>query len=139
MFLGQHERQIERGKVLLPAAFAAHLDSRSVLTRGFDRNLLVFPAAHWQSLAARLAGLAVTKADARQLRRHLFAGAQPLSLDAAGWMALPSELADYGALEETAVLVGVYDYAEIWSPDRWSTAQEQIAGADPDRYQLLGI
>lgn len=44
VFLGTHEHTIdEKGRLAIPARFRAELAGGMVVTRGFDRCLLIFP------------------------------------------------------------------------------------------------
>ena len=141
MFLGQSEHDLNsEGWVALPVTFLADLQEGLVVTRGLEQNLLAYSRPSWQTLANRLAGLALTDAGARQLRRRLFASAALLDVDDHGRIQLPLALRTFAGLQQTAVCAGQYDYFEIWEPGAWTAVDAAAAADDQDQlWQTLGI
>lgn len=141
MFLGQFDSSIgQEGQVPLPPAWPAAAGTDLIVTRGFDRCLLVFGAAAWQALAEKLAAHGLAAAEARQLRRRLFAGAARVVVDGDGRLPLPAALRAFAGLEDTAVLAGMYDCFEIWEPRAWTAVAAQAAAdGQDDRWHTLGI
>ncbi len=126
MFLGRHSHSIdEKGRLALPARFREELGAGVVVTRGFDTCLLVYPIAAWQPLAERVSALSVGDPDARVLRRMLFAHASDLQPDRQGRILLPADLRTWSGLEREAIVAGMHDYIEIWTPAGWE-AQDAI-------------
>lgn len=141
MFLGQTLADITgEGGLVLPRAFNSALAEGLVVTRGFDSNLLVFPAGAWEMLARKLATQPLTDPNARQLRRRLFAQAAVLEMTDDEPLQLPRALREFAGLTDTAVLAGMFDHFEIWHPEEW-TAVETAAVADgqDERWQSLGL
>ncbi|MEF3274370.1 MAG: division/cell wall cluster transcriptional repressor MraZ [Chloroflexus sp.] len=143
MFLGTHEHAIdEKGRLAIPARFRAELAGGMVLTRGFDRCLLIFPLPFWSDLTRRVSALSLVDDDARMLRRLLFASASEQEMDRQGRILLPQSLREAGGLSEQAILVGLDTYIEIWSPERWREIEDRLAsqGARFDeQMRKLGI
>lgn len=127
MFLGRHTHSIDdKGRLALPARFREELGDGVVVTRGFDACLLVYPLAAWRPLAERVSALSIGDPDARVLRRMLFAHATDLQLDRQGRILVPADLRTWSGLEREAIVVGMHDYVEIWTPSGWE-AQDAIA------------
>ncbi len=61
----------------------------------------------------------MNKSDDRYFVRRLFAGAVDCSLDKQGRIMIPANLRQYAALNKEAMIVGVSNRIEIWSPERW--------------------
>jgi MraZ protein len=121
VFLGRHAHNLDaKGRLAIPARFREALAAGVVLTRGIDRCLALYPLEAWRPLAEKVAALPLTDADARNFRRLVFAEAIDLSLDAQGRILVPPELRRYAELEREAIVVGVDNSLEIWSPRRWA-------------------
>ncbi|WP_298821441.1 division/cell wall cluster transcriptional repressor MraZ [Chloroflexus sp.] len=143
MFLGTHEHAIdEKGRLAIPARFRAELAGGMVLTRGFDRCLLIFPLPFWSELTRRVSALSLVDEDARMLRRLLFASASEQEMDRQGRILLPQSLREVASLTEQAVLVGLDTYIEVWSPERWREVEDRLASQGPrfdEQMRKLGI
>ena len=89
------------------------------MTRGLDKCLFLYPVTEWKALADKLAKLSVGKADTRSFVRTMIAGATDVDIDSLGRILLPDYLKVYGNLREAAMIVGLYNRVEIWSPELW--------------------
>lgn len=78
--------------------------------------------AAWLPLAQRVSALPFSDPDARNFRRMVFAEAVDLGLDGQGRILVPPELRQYAGVERDAVVIGVNESIEIWSPERWDAA-----------------
>lgn len=124
MFLGRFAHVVDtKGRLAVPARFRDGLDGGLVLTRGIDRCLAVYPIAAWTPLAERVSALPLSDPDARNFRRLVFAEAVDLGLDGQGRILMPPVLREYAEIERDAVVIGVNESIEIWSPLRWQTVQ----------------
>lgn len=128
MLLGEYEHSVDtKGRVAVPAKFRAQVETGLVVTRGFERCLFVYPMEEWQALSQRVSGLSVGQAEARQLRRLLFASAFDTEVDKQGRILLPATLREYAGIGETAVVAGMNTYFEIWAKEAWETEQAGLA------------
>lgn len=141
MFLGRHAHAVDsKGRLAVPARFRDALGDGLVLTRGIDRCLSLYPMSAWIPLAGRVSALSVSDPDARNFRRMVFAEAVDLTLDRQGRILIPPELRAYADIDREAVVVGVHDAIEIWSPARWetmNTVMEQDGAAIAQRLAAL--
>ncbi len=120
MILGQYKGTLtKKGELVLPDPVLSTLGTDLVISRGFERNLLLFPRSEWQSLSDRLLAKPISHPDVRSLRRRLFSAATELSPDANGRIHLPPTLRDFAGITDEAILAGMYNYLELWSADRW--------------------
>lgn len=120
MFLGEYEYAIdEKGRITLPVKFREYLRPGVVVTRGFERCVLVFPLPAWSELTQRLDSLDLTDAHVRRLRRLTFSLAYFTDVDRQGRILIPQNLRAYADLKDVGVVVGLNRYLEIWSPQRW--------------------
>ena len=127
MFLGRHSHNLDaKGRLALPARYRERLGDGVVLTRGFDVCILVYPLEEWAPLAERVSALSLGDADARRLRRMLFADAVDVQLDRQGRVLVPGHLREYAGLERDALVVGMHTFIEIWTPQRWAAQRDEL-------------
>ncbi len=135
MFLGEFKHTIDdKGRLTVPAKFRGDLAAGLVLTRGFDRNLMVYSAAGWESLAERIMGRSLTDRRVREFRRRIFSGATDLSPDRQGRILIPPYLREFAQIKGMVVVAGMYDYVEIWNEMAWREQRELIENSEDASY-----
>lgn len=145
MFLGEYTHTIDdKGRLTIPAKFRGELAAGLVLTRGFDRNLMVYPMGEWEKLAQEIMARPVSDARTRDFRRRVFSGAVDLEPDRQGRILVPPYLREFAELTSEnkgeVVVVGMFNYIEIWSPEKWSAVKANIEESDDAaRWADLGI
>ena len=120
MFIGQYRHTVdEKGRLALPAKFRKLLGSGSVVTRGIDNCLFLYPQKAWQQVAQRLAKLPFNQANSRAFSRSMLAGAMEVGCDAQGRILIPEYLRKFANLDKKVVVAGVYDRLELWDQASW--------------------
>lgn len=134
IFLGEFEHALdERGRLAVPAKFRSGLAGGVVITRGFDRCLVLWPIDEWRQFSERVTQPSFLHADVRRVQRLLFSGATDTTPDRLGRILIPAFLRGYAELEDTAVIIGVHNRIEVWNPDRWRLER---AAAEDDSSRL---
>ncbi len=126
MFLGEYTHAIDdKGRLTIPAKLREELEAGAVVTRGYEKYLLVYTASDFQRLMARTATLSPTHPENRALLRQAFSGASDVAPDKLGRILIPPFLREYAGIElgSDCVIVGVGLYLEIWNQADW---QEQL-------------
>lgn len=140
MFLGEYLHSIDdKGRLTVPAKFRGELAAGLVVTRGFDRNLMIFSLAGWQELAEQIAKRPLSDRNARTFRRRVFSGAADLTPDRQGRVVLPLNLRQFAQLNGEAIISGMHNYLEVWNSDTWESLRDDIEGDDAERWDDLGI
>jgi MraZ protein len=141
MFLGEHKRAIDdKGQLSLPHRFSGILASGLIVTRGFDRNLMLFTHTRWQVLADQVLQRPLSSRQVRILRRHLFADAAILTPDHYGRIILPTSLRNFANLRAEVMLTGMGDYVEVWSAERWLLMRDEIESEEKAvQWEEVGI
>lgn len=130
MFMGEYRHALDdKGRLFIPARFREELGAPSVVAKGLDGCLFLFPRASWQRLQDDLAHLPLTRSDARAFMRFLLAGAAEVEPDRQGRIGVPTPLREHAALVREAVVVGVGDRVEVWAQDRWEAYSREAAQA----------
>ncbi len=143
MLYGEYEHAIDdKGRVTVPAKFRARLDGGLVVTKGIDPCLWLYPADVWAELAQEINSLPVTDPKAREFKRQAFGGASHSVPDRQGRVILPPYLREYADIDNQAVIIGLFDHCEIWSPNRWRDRQLRSDNNPEERaaqFASLGI
>ena len=71
------------------------------------------------------------------LKRIIGSDSAQASVDKAGRICLPEEMARNASVKNEAVLVGLLDRFEIWSPERYEKVQAADAELAPDAFKLM--
>ena len=132
MFLGHYEHTIDdKGRLTIPARFRDLLVAEGAyITAGFDGNLIVLTKDHFERLSERVREISITNPNARSLSRLFFANAGLIEFDKLGRVLIPPFLRQNASLASDAIVVGVGNYVEIWSPAAWLKQTEMLN--DPD-------
>lgn len=143
MFLGQYQHNIDsKGRLTVPVRFREQLAADGAyITQGFDKNLMVLTKQSFEEIYHRVNQLSLTSNMARILKRLIFSNANQVDIDKAGRILIPQYLRNSAVLDGDAVVVGVGDYIEIWSPYLWEQqiAQFQDAEANSQRFEALDL
>lgn len=138
MFYGEYEHTLdEKSRVTLPARFRHALSGGVVLTRGLERNIDVFPRESWDASIAHIAELDSLTREAREMKRHVFAGASVAELDRQGRVLVPPQLAAHAGLGKDVVVAGVHDRIEIWDRAEWAARVSANEGSAADVAERL--
>ena len=134
MFRGQYEHTLDAmGRVRLPARFrevladrdtTGELSDRVILTRTFQKCLVLYPLDQWLNFEEKIRKLPQFDPHVQQLKRVYVAGAIECSLDSHGRLLIPQPMREFAQLERDVVWVGQLDTMELWSGGRWQSVVE---------------
>lgn len=133
MFRGQYDHTLDaKGRVSLPARFREVLSNnastdatdRVILTRTFQKCLVLYPYLQWMEFEERIRKLPQFDPAVQKLKRVYIAGAVECTLDKHGRVLVPSAMRKYADLERDVVWVGQLETVELWSSARWQNAME---------------
>ena len=140
MFLGQYSHNLDsKGRLTVPARFRNLMADGAYITQGFERNLMVLTAVTFQQVCERVNGKSITDPNARQLKRLLFATADRVELDRSGRILIPQFLREVVQLDGEAVVVGVGNYVEIWSPEAWAAQDALLQDTDANAQRFAEL
>ena len=130
MFMGEFTHAIDdKGRLTIPAKFREELAYGAVITRGYDKHLVLYSAEAFKRVTARAETLSPTNPEHRALLRLTFSGASEAVPDRQGRILVPPYLREYAGLDSECVIVGVGHAIEVWSTEGW--AQQLQALNDP--------
>ena len=131
MFLGQYTHNLDnKGRLTIPARYRDLLLDGAYVTQGFDSNLMVITMPAFEKISEYVKHTSITDSKARMLRRLIFSNGEMVEVDNAGRILIPQFLRQSAGLNGEAVVVGVGDYFEIWSPEHWVEQAEKLEDSD---------
>jgi len=123
VFKGSYRYKIDpKGRLPVPAAFRRQLKDAGVqalVVTLLDQCLAAYPPGEWARLETQLAALPAFSRPIKTLSRLLASRAADCDLDSQGRILLPPALRQAAGLAREAVLVGVLNRIEVWSPEAW--------------------
>lgn len=126
MFIGRYYYTLEsQGRVSLPKAFRDQSNDW-IVTRGLDGGLLVFKASDFAKQLEELSERTFTRKVHRDFIRLLTNDATAAQPDGNGRVHLPEYLIDFAGLQKEVVIVGSFQYLEIWDRDRYHQYLETL-------------
>ena len=142
MFLGRYEHTIdEKGRITIPSDYREDLGESVYLTQGFDGNLQAFTIPLFEKLADRVRSISLLDPNSRILRRLIFSTAKLLKFDNAGRILIPGFLRETANLGEAALIIGMGEYFELWTPEKWLPQQVSLndIDANEERFSALDL
>jgi MraZ protein len=118
-----HHRLDPKGRLPIPAAFRRALSERGeagVVVTQLDQCLAVYSPGEWANLEAQLAALPAFNKQVKALTRLLASRASDCEIDVQGRILIPPALREAAGLTRDAVVVGVLNRFEVWSPEAWA-------------------
>lgn len=142
MFIGHFIHTLdEKSRIALPAKFRTRLEEGVVMTTGRDKQILIFAREEFDRFAIKVDELPLMGIDVDSLRRFVFGNAVEGVPDKQGRVIVSDTLLTHAAIEREAVLVGVGKFIEMWNPQEWQKAQDEVAAASAQKqvWAQLGI
>tara|TARA_B100000900_G_scaffold188250_1_gene159466 strand:- start:153 stop:674 length:522 start_codon:yes stop_codon:yes gene_type:complete len=120
-FTGEYYNSLDsKSRLSIPAKFRKALDPINdrtfVLTRGFDKCLLLYPVSEWSKVEEQLSFLSSMKGRHRNFIRSIVRHASYLQYDSQGRVIIPENLCRYAEIEKEIAVIGVIKKIELWSP-----------------------
>jgi MraZ protein len=120
MFLGEYTPTLdEKGRLTLPAKIRDQVET-AFLTSEVERCLALWTPAEFERRAEEMREQARHDAAGHDRATVFFAGAQEVTPDKQGRIAIPPSLRDFAGLSEGPVAVtGAFDHVEIRTVAAW--------------------
>lgn len=126
MFIGRYYHTIEeKGRVSLPKTFR-DTTQNWVITRGLDGGVFLFSQKTFQTQLQELQNRTFTKKQDRDFLRFMTNDAYSLSQDKNGRVLLPEYLRNFAHLTKEVVIVGSFNYIEIWDRGLYHTYIDSV-------------
>ncbi|MFT4737341.1 MAG: MraZ protein [Cyclobacteriaceae bacterium] len=131
-FTSEYECKLDtKGRLVLPAKIKANLpevsSSELVIRKGDESNLILYPMLEYKKLHHKIAALSEFNPEQRKLKRIFFRSIAQVELDSAGRILIPKNMLAHSKIEREALLIGMGNNIEIWSPDLLDQQSESEA------------
>lgn len=129
MFGGEYRHSLDsKNRIFIPSKLRDDLGGCFVVAKDIRTECLkVFSLSGWEAYLEPI--LKQNRSLKERVLRHLSASMVQVSPDSQGRITLPKELVEYAGIESAAVVVGCFDYAEIWAQEAYDRmkAQEDVS------------
>ncbi len=126
LLTGEYKHTIDAKKRLaLPVKFRRELGKTVVITKETNKCLVIYTEKEWKKIADKLAGLPISKDEARRFVRLKLAGAMSVKLDKLGRILIPDYLKKYAGLKRDIIIFGLSNRLEIWNSQNWKIYREE--------------
>ena len=113
-------------KILKPARASEELAFGAVITRGYDKSLVLYTAEAFKRITERAETLSPTDPENRALLRLTYSGANEAVPDRQGRILVPPFLREYAGINGDCVIVGVGHAIEVWSQEGWAQQLQML-------------
>jgi MraZ protein len=124
-FTGEFRHTIDaKGRLIVPARMREEIDDDSVvLVMSPEGCIDLYSGDRWAEYESQLLTQRKANPDSRTVIRRIASSAHPDRIDRQGRMTIPPHLRAHAGIEREVLVVGSFDHAEIWSPERWADDQ----------------
>jgi MraZ protein len=120
MLIGEYRSKIgDKKRVSLPKKFRKELGENLILTRGYEDALVLVNKSMWEKIAEDVIGGSFINKNIRDTSRFLVGSAKEVQTDSQGRFVIPEALYEHAELSEEVVFIGLVNWVEIWSKDKW--------------------
>ena len=125
MLGGEFRHNIDpKKRLFIPSKLRDELGTTFVVAKDIRQKCLkVCSLAGWESYIAPLREQ--KRSLSERTMRFLHSSLVQVTPDSQGRIVLPQELVDYAEIDREVVVVGCYDYAEIWSEALYTSLKEE--------------
>lgn len=120
MLIGEYRSKIgEKKRVSLPKKFRKELGENLILTRGYEDALVLVNKSMWEKIAKDVIDGSFINKNIRDTSRFLVGSAKEVQTDSQGRFVIPEALYEHAELSDEVVFIGLVNWIEIWSKDKW--------------------
>ena len=141
-FTGEYSNALDlKNRVNIPVKFRKALDPINdrtfVLTRGFDKCLLLYPLTEWQKVEDQLSRLSSIRGRDRDFVRSITRHATSVQYDGQGRVPIPEPLLEYSGINKQIAVIGMLKKIELWNPEELSSMDARQSGLDDPGFEDL--
>lgn len=138
MLIGEYETQLgEKNRVAIPKKLRDQLTGEIILTRGYENCLILLDKKRWERLIDEVNLKPLLSLNVRDTKRYLIGGANEIEPDNQGRFVLSESLKSFSQIEKDIVFLGVGEWIELWSIERWKKKLKELANNVSDVAERL--
>ena len=104
----------------------------SVITRGFDRCLVLYPVLEWNKVEEELSSLSSITERNRDFVRSVSRYASYLQYDGQGRIQVPDTLINFSGIQKDVHVIGMIKKIELWNPVILNEQSHSVVDTDFD-------
>jgi MraZ protein len=136
--LGEYECSIDaKGRMRLPSQLIKQMGELEsyhfVINRGFEKNLMLYPKAIWESITSQVNALNPYDKQNRDFLRYFYRGATEVELDNQDRILINKKLMEYGGIDKDMVIFAYNDRMELWSAEEY----DKFMNSEPSDFSDL--
>lgn len=146
MFVGEFKHAIdEKNRLVLPAKFRAFINDAED-KKGFfivaspvtgEHCLRLYTKSGWMQVRAKLQQEANKAKDPARYMRFFSSRSEFGTLDSQSRLVVPQKLLDYAGLKKDVLMVGNFDWIEVWNVGEYGAATESLDEEIGDRNRAM--
>ena len=120
MLIGEYEGKLtDKNRLAIPKKIRENLNGELIVSRGYEGCLILLDAKLWQALEKTINKQPILSLSIRDMKRFIMGSAFEVDLDDQGRFVLPTNLKEYSSIITKVYFVGLMDWVEIWSEEKW--------------------
>ena len=125
MLGGEYRHGLDpKNRVFIPAKLREELGETFVVVKDLrEKCLKIYSQAEWDKYIAPIKNQ--ERRLAEKVLRFLSSSMSQVVPDSQGRILIPKDLVQYAEIERDVVVVGCYDYAEIWAEESYQKLKEE--------------
>ena len=141
-FTGEYHNSLDtKNRLNIPAKFRKVLDPVNdrafVITRGFDKCLVLYPLEDWSKVEEQLSKLSSIRGRHRSFVRSVTRYATSVQYDGQGRIQIPDSLLGYSGIKKDVAVIGMINKIELWDPNIISKIDATEADLDDNSFDDL--
>lgn len=121
MLLGEYKLKLQdKKRIAFPNKLRSVIGKKFVITRGYEECAVIMSPVQWEELIKNEISGPFVSDITRDTHRFLLASATEIELDAQGRFVLPDYICDYADIASDVVFLGLGNWVELWSKNKWS-------------------
>jgi len=128
MIIGQYKSKVGvKKRVAFPKKFRDEMGENLIVTNGYEGCLVIVDQDRWAKITKEVTGGTFVDKKIRDSGRFLLGGAHEVELDVQGRFVVPDGLFGFAGISNEIVFLGLVNWVEGWSVDRWKDHQEYVS------------
>ena len=141
-FTGEYHNSLDtKNRLNIPAKFRKVLDPVNdrtfVITRVFDKCLVLYPLEDWSKVEEQLSKLSSIRGRHRSFVRSVTRYATSVQYDGQGRIQIPDSLLGYSGIKKDVAVIGMINKIELWDPNIISKIDAREEGLDDNSFDDL--
>jgi MraZ protein len=139
MLIGEYHTQIgDKNRIALPKKLREQLEGKVIITRGYEKCLILVDNRRWETVINEIDKRPLLALNVRDTKRFLLGGATEIEYDSQGRFVIPESLKTFADIAEKIVFLGIGQWIEIWSEEKWNSKLEDLSSKVADIAERLG-